>query len=132
MVGQSALMRPLLGILLIISIPTQGFTQSRSQLAPPDTLLAYAGVFRMGAAHDVAIVPFHAGQTWMLLLADAQSDALRFLTPAGTDTFTTGPELASKRQKLMPLRRAAPRSSRTACGSGDWGRESARLVPRGG
>lgn len=86
------IMSSLLGIILIISIPTPGLAQSRSQLAPPDTLLAYTGVFRIGAAHDVAIVPFRAGQTWMLLLADVQSDALRFLTLAGTDTLTAGSE----------------------------------------
>ena len=85
---RSAIARPLLGIILTLSIPAPG----RTQPAPPDTLLAYAGVFRMGSAHDVAIVPFRAGSTWMLMLADAQSDALRFLTPAGPDTFTAGPE----------------------------------------
>jgi uncharacterized protein len=92
MMRQSTIMRSLLGIILIIGIPVPGLTQSTSQLAPPDSLLAYAGVFRIGAAHDVAIVPLRAGKAWMLLLADAQSDGLRFLTPAGIDTFTAGPE----------------------------------------
>ena len=91
---QPTIMRLLLGILLLLSIRTPGLAQSSSQLTPPDTLLAYAGVFRIGAAHDVAIVPFRAGQTWMLLLADAQSDALRLLTQGGIDTLTAGPELA--------------------------------------
>jgi alpha-beta hydrolase superfamily lysophospholipase len=59
---------------------------------PPDTLLAYTGVFRMGAAHDVAIAPFRTPSGWMLLLADVQTDALRFLTPTGQDSFTTGSE----------------------------------------
>jgi pimeloyl-ACP methyl ester carboxylesterase len=58
--------------------------------APPDTLLVYTGVFRMGMSHDVAIAPFRTGAGWMLLLADVQTDALRFLTPAGPDAFTAG------------------------------------------
>ena len=88
----STIVRLLLGFILIISIPAQGRTQPKSQPAPPDTLVACAGVFRIGVAHDVAIVPFRAGATWLLLLADTQSDALRFLTPVGTKTFTAGPE----------------------------------------
>jgi alpha-beta hydrolase superfamily lysophospholipase len=88
-------MRWLLGAILVIAIPAQGLAQSRSQVAPPDTLLAFSGVFRIGAAHDVAIVPLRAGRTWVLLLADTQSDALRFLTAAGIDTFTAGPELVA-------------------------------------
>ena len=90
---QSTITGSLIGIIVMTSIPTLGLTQSTSQLAPPDTLLAYAGVFRLGTSHDVAIVPFRAGPTWTLLLADVQSDALRLLTPVRMDTFTTGPDL---------------------------------------
>ena len=89
---QSTVVCALLGTILL-SIPAQARTQSKPPPGPPDTLLAYTGVFRIGAAHDVAIAPFRAGPTWMLLLADTQSDALRFLTPAGADTLTAGPEV---------------------------------------
>jgi hypothetical protein len=84
-------MRSWLGILLLLSISTPGVAQS----GPPDSLLACSGVFRIGAAHDVAMVPLRTGKAWTLLLADTQSDALRFLTPAGRDTFTAGPELVA-------------------------------------
>jgi len=66
--------------------------QRAASSVPPDTLLAYTGVFRMGAAHDIAIAPFRTPSGWMLLLADVQTDALRFLTPTGRDSFTTGSE----------------------------------------
>ncbi|HJQ09893.1 MAG TPA: alpha/beta fold hydrolase [Gemmatimonadaceae bacterium] len=74
--------------LCVESLPAQ----TPSSNSPPDSILAYAGAFRIGAAHDFVIAPFRAGGTWMLLFADLQSDALRFLTPTGSGMFTIGAE----------------------------------------
>jgi len=81
-----------IAIAFTLAIASNGTAQSAARSRPPDSLLAYTGVFRMGIAHDVAIAPFRSPAGWMLLMADVQTDALRFLTPAGRDAFTAGPE----------------------------------------
>jgi len=66
--------------------------------------MAYTGVFRMGMAHDVAIVPFRTSAGWMLMMANVQTDALRFLAPAGADEFTAGPETVLATPVTMRIR----------------------------
>jgi hypothetical protein len=56
-------------------------------------MIAAAGVYRAGRAHDIAIAPFRTSAGWTLLMADEQSDQLRMLAPAGRSAYTAGPEL---------------------------------------
>ena len=73
-------------------LPSRGTAQSPGRSGPPDSLIAYTGVFRMGGTHDVAIVPFRTPAGWTLLMADILTDDLRFLSTVGADAFTAGPE----------------------------------------
>lgn len=91
-------------VLMPFSLPSRGIAQSAARSAPPDSLLAYTGVFRMGIAHDLAIVPFRTPAGWMLLMADVQTDALQFLTTAGPDAFTAGPETVRATPVMMTIR----------------------------
>lgn len=84
--------RAVTAIAIAVAISSEGMAQSVTRSAPPDSLLAYTGVFRMGMAHDLAIVPFRTPAGWMLMMADVLTDDLRFLTPTGADVFTAGPE----------------------------------------
>jgi len=81
-----------IAISFTLVVASNGTAQATPRGGPPDSLLAYTGVFRMGMAHDVAITPFRSPGGWMLLMADVQTDALRFLTSAGRDAFTAGAE----------------------------------------
>ena len=60
---------------------------------PPDSLLAYSGMFRLGRGHDVAISPLRTPAGWVLLLSDVETDQLRLLTAVGDDELTTGIEM---------------------------------------
>jgi pimeloyl-ACP methyl ester carboxylesterase len=55
--------------------------------------MALAGVFRAGRAHDLAIAPFRTPAGWTLLMADRQTDQLRFLAPVGKRVWAAGPEI---------------------------------------
>src|SRR5689334_10371933 len=74
-------------ILLLMALPSTALAQSPPS-APPDSVIRFGGVFRAGAGHDIVIAPFRVGSGWTLLLSDLQSDAMRFLAPAGARTLT--------------------------------------------
>jgi dienelactone hydrolase len=76
--------------------------------APPDSVFRFGGVFRAGAGHDIVIAPFRVGSGWTLLLSDLQSDAMRFLAPAGARTFTTGTEMVRPTPIEWTLRFGGP------------------------
>ena len=80
------------GIVAAVLYAASVLAQAPSREPPPDSVLAYSGAFRIGESHQIVIAPFRAGIAWMLLLADLQSDVLRFLTPAAANAFTIGRE----------------------------------------
>lgn len=86
--------REILLVLAATSVLTAPvIAQTTPARVPPDSLLAYSGIFRLGRGHDVAISPFRTPAGWGLLLSDVGTDQLRFLTSAGPDAFTSGAEL---------------------------------------
>ena len=76
--------------LIVMAAPVPA--QTAAVRVPPDSILGYTGVFRIGRGHDIAISPVRTPGGWTLLLSDIETDQLRFLTPAGTDEFTSGTE----------------------------------------
>ena len=121
-----------IGVAIALALSSRGLAQSAARSAPPDTLLAYTGVFRMGITHDLAIVPFRTPAGWMLMMADVMTDDLRFLTTAGADAFTAGPETVRPTPvslTLSAVRDGATIQRFTVKGEGIAAPVTARRVP---
>ncbi|HEX6031313.1 MAG TPA: hypothetical protein VFY90_07765, partial [Tepidiformaceae bacterium] len=80
-------------LLLACALTSAASAEQAASSGPPDSVMALAGVFRAGRAHDLAIAPFRTPAGWILLMADRQTDQLRFLAPVGKRVWAAGPEI---------------------------------------
>lgn len=114
-------MRVTLALVLSLAVLTAFVPRARATDAaparggPPEELAAVAGAYRVGDHRVLAVAPFRAGDRWRLLLADAQSDQLRFLfaAPSGGG-FGAGRELARPEPVETRLAFEPPRAGHAA------------------
>jgi pimeloyl-ACP methyl ester carboxylesterase len=116
---------------LACALTATGAAQSPATSGPPDSVKVLAGVFRAGTAHDIVIVPIRTPAGWILLLADQQTDQLRFLAPMGKGAYTAGSELTRPTPAEWTLRftTEAKPTELTVEGNGTSLRFAARRIP---
>ena len=120
---------PWLTLCLACALPAAGAAQLPAPSGPPDSVMALAGVFRAGKAHDITIVPFRTPAGWILLLADQQTDQLRLLAPAGKGVYTAGSEFTKPTPAEWTLRFTPPARPTELRIEGTGVRFTAKRVP---